>query len=662
MEHGSSSTLDIFMNHGIDCLFFSTASQPHPLSISSSPFLALLPLPPPLPRRWSALSPPTPHTLSSTLPTSYSPIMSGTDNTTDAIDALTQRLKQLALVQTAGNGTTPDTVDKLLSACKAAPTSGLMVGIVIAFTLTTLTLLLGLFEMIRCFINIIGTNRKHREQDAGYASSSALQRWFKSWRWIYALILVIASILEDVHLILYLESTKGIVPREGSVQLSVIAFAMYVIAAILVMVMVIASASKAAVSGQNQSMGSLGGKARRLLCTVVSALGAALALGIAAWVLLSYASAAKALNGGIASLLNYQGKCGQDDACTDNTMFSLISGEIKALAGIDTYIGGSLVCLVVLIIWSSYEVLTIRRREAAEEKNGASYWNAPIDGGHYTVRSYGRSTCGPADRKSKKASLTSEHLAGVPELNRRGSVASTTSWYSSVNSEAMKAPPSYATKSHRSKRSAPAYESEDENDVQTPGAFKTIKGCHLDMAGEFGAALERKYGTSLDSDSDGSSTLSPDSYLADEKLSISDASSSIESDSYIAPRSSHRPKRSRASRSHCGSSLCSQMTVCTASAMAAKHTEVDIRLRAETRDIRWSAALALFAVGLYALILIIKVCIGQEVDLGDRPGFELVLVVWTAVVSNAHLPVLAILMSRGAGFVRDVGTGAAVKA
>ncbi|KDN37657.1 hypothetical protein K437DRAFT_36477 [Tilletiaria anomala UBC 951] len=588
--------------------------------------------------------------------------------TVSPVAALVSRLQQAASSQSFGN--TSSSVASLLVAAKPQPAAALMLSVAIAFTLTALTMLLALFEMGRCIYSLATSQAQLR----GLAK---LKIWLRSWRWIYALLLLIASVVEAVYLILYLETRRGVVGRQAPMDLSVIAFGFYSTAAAFIVIMI--GTGVASDSPAPASVLSVSARARRVLCTATGSLSCCLSLGWGAWVLVNYGAAARQLDGALSTLILNQGECDEDDAdCGANTLTQRLSSELKSLGTIDAFKGISLLILGVLILWTSYELLVIRHQEALAEKAACSTWAATVQEKSYNGRSFrSRTSATGSTFKAKRRSSGPQKLEDVPVLCRQASTASTSSsWYSSVDSEAMKAPPSYTARSRL--HTAAGFntdEEEDDETASTPGAYRArVKGRKLDTSAEFGAELQRKFGTTSATGktsvgyfnhhdialSDGASDNRSSSSVSDGGNMTRHSSVLPTRDGPMTPSLSQIPKLAgyvKSSR-YSGSSASvpsytSQMSVDTASALAAKEAEVNDRLAAETRGIRWAAALALICVLLYSVIIVLKACIGPEVDLGDRPGFELVSVVWQAVVSNMHLPILAILMSRGIGFIRS---------
>lgn len=450
------------------------------------------------------------------------------ENATDGpVANYVQRLSHVAESPQLGNVTTGE---QLMFAAKKATDSGLTLAIVIAFTITGLTLLLAVFETTRCLVAI--AMRKNGKK---------WRNLVICWRWFYALLLSAASLVQAMQLILFLLAERGSFPREPSQALSVTAFAVYSCAALLILAMMSGNVGVDKVDYMKH-------RARQTLCTVSTSLSIALVLGVAGWMIIIYRKAASQLNATLGVLLARKGDC-QDDACNDATVANGVAGELHALGNIDTFKGVTLLLLACLVLWTSFETISSRRRQAAEDNSRLQ------------------------TEAAEAASVASRQLDWEHDLKRQNSGSS---WYSEVAPDVLQAPPSCRSKSIRSDSIYHRERSYSSASSET-------------MVGEDLAPTLSK--------------MPPSSYYASEVPS----------------------------------------TVITAA--------VQSQLKADVRDVRWMAGLALLAIMLYAIVLVLKACIGSEVDLGDRPGFELVCIVWQAVVSNMHLPLLALLMGRGVGYL-----------
>ncbi len=156
------------------------------------------------------------------------------------------------LAAAAANADAYTTVASLVFAAKQNAPRGLLVGVVIAISITALALCLSLFDCARSLYRISAEGKRLRQEEEG--EQLRWSRWFASWRWIYSLLLALASILQIICLVLYLQSTaQGNVARQPSKILGWIAFSFYSVAAATVLLAFASAARPAHAMGEQNS-------------------------------------------------------------------------------------------------------------------------------------------------------------------------------------------------------------------------------------------------------------------------------------------------------------------------------------------------------------------------------------------------------------------------
>ncbi len=419
----------------------------------------------------------------------------------------------------------------------------------------------------------------------------------------------------------------------------------------------------------------------------------ALCLGLTAFLSVQYViTASSNLDQALGFLLSARGNCmGDSSGCTPDQIQSALAREVSSLRHMDVLKGVALLLLAIFTVWCSYEVLSAKRLDAAEEKAEAraavvanvgtdvyAYTSRTIDnqyGTLKTLRSH-RSASANARRASRHAAAAAAYAVPNTLYRQDSQRSASSSCCVSLQDEQLQQqvsrPPSYtsaapldadARTTRSSRRSQivfskldnqkPEHETTDDERSMVGGyEFGASKGLAIDMHGsnfvlDNGELL---FDNKQNDDGDDQATLcdsdSGCSKHSSSSLRKAHSHAHIKHLAQLPPQ--HRLQAEADARAL--SSLRSSAAVAAAHGAEMEATvDVDLRLASSVRAVRWSCALTMLVLVLFAVILVLKACIGVEIELGERPGFELTCVVWQSIACNMHIVVLAVLMSKGAG-------------
>ncbi|KAK0550740.1 hypothetical protein OC845_002515 [Tilletia horrida] len=434
------------------------------------------------------------------------------------------------------------TVPQLLVLAKpASPPLSLLLFVIIAFVLTIFTLILAGFDATRGFLALkrraarkkqiapqLQRNRAGHEVDL-LEEEDAPRMLGSSWRPFYSTILFIASICQATYILIFLQGSRGLLPRQIQFSSENVAFTSSVLAALFLVL----AAMPSSPASRSRLPGSVSGRRSTVwhyLILALISLSPALVIMLMILGTTRYTKAWRPLQASLRSLLAKPNFCatqssasnstgdGADADCSVFTIAFLLQDQAGAAKANVAFKGTVLLCVAFLIAVVAHEALrALRHRQAAltdvhMQLEQARLENEDLGGGLYSdagsvsERSGYSGVSAPSVADSRKGSLFRSGMSaeaerdylrylqglGIHSLYRRDTV------YSQESAGSSKAPSYKSTSSAKGatakpvRKPPPSYRDTDSFSNLDDAA---AEGVALDTSDAIGRALQRQYGS-----------------------------------------------------------------------------------------------------------------------------------------------------------------------
>ncbi|KAE8257357.1 hypothetical protein A4X13_0g2401 [Tilletia indica] len=425
-------------------------------------------------------------------------------------------------------------VSQLLAMARApVPRLATLLFVIIAFVLTLFILILAAVDAFRGILALkrrasrknkngaAATSRIRQGQDMHLLEEEDAPRLLGSgWRPFYSFFVVLASMCQAVYLLLYLQGSRGAVPRQVQFSANNVAFASSISAALFLVLAMIPS-NPATRLRLGSTMSNVRSGAWHYTIVSLVSLAPALAISLMVFGSFRYLRSFGHLDSALRTLIDTPALCsgqqtvpGNDTAgsCSVYTIAFLLQNEAGAAKANLAFKGIVLVCLGVLTAIVAHEALrALRYRQAAltdvhmqlqqaRLENEDLGFGLDSDAGSLSEKSGHSGKTGDSRKSVFRSGMSAQaerdylrylHGLHISPMYREGSQSSASSYaptYKSTGSSESatrkpirKPPPSYRDISERS----PSFSDVDEVDT---------RGVDLDTSDPIGGALQRQYG------------------------------------------------------------------------------------------------------------------------------------------------------------------------
>ncbi|PWN48185.1 hypothetical protein IE53DRAFT_370832 [Violaceomyces palustris] len=669
------------------------------------------------------------------------------DESTSPVQSQVSSLIALVSKYESSSSARPLTPSLVLSLVRKDVPNTTTIIVLLAFTFSILQFVLSIFDLVRGGISIMFYLRSH-QPSASILSSSSMDlgrghgglhdknRLRRAWRPFYSLIVMVTAILQAIHLMVYLECTKGMVSYKSSRIVESCAFLSFIISIFVLMGCrtIGASGGGSPTSGrrsdatifseeEKEEEGFREGAGMWVLkqtCRISSALGCLISLTTLILGLRVFLKWNGRLVQGLEKLIQSpqpQGCSTKDPLCGEKALTGLLQGQVDSSQRLESFKMAvlALACSSV-ILTSFWSIKNIKIRSIQLSRGNSPTGQEFRRGGegedHLTqnpkrgFRVLQRVGSRKSSPSSSYPNLAEEAPRGLEEeetaweedadpyvrdLKRQGTASS----YESVATRyTFKSTGSLVKKPERSLQFGQAVDRKSgavETDSEAEGRRETIHGIHLDTTSEEGAELQRRFGSlsSMSTPTKGEpNRKSGRSFSSLPSSSSSSSSTSFEKGSrrskppsyfnhYFSTGGDNEPcdDGRRAPSSKLGSSVVvipiltdpsnlsdegrgGGMAVSrsksssspSSSQSESLHAIQSDQLSKDKRELRWECILTSLVLVMFISTSALKLVVGDEVELGQRPGLELFLTAWLSLLSNFSLLLsLACLMCRGSG-------------